>query len=117
MMGTLLAGAFLALMTETLLNNALPTTMVDFHVSQATAQWLSTAYLLVVGLMIPVSAWAFSNFRSKYTFMAMMATFLAGSLVCILSCPAADRQNHPGRGRRVADAFYPERGAPAFPSG
>ncbi len=85
MMGTLLAGAFLALMAETFLNNALPTIMAEFHVSQATAQWLSTAYLLVVGLMIPVSAWVFSNFRSRHTFIAMMVTFLAGSLVCIFS--------------------------------
>ena len=85
MMGTLLAGAFLALMAETFLNNALPTIMAEFHVSQATAQWLSTAYLLVVGLMIPVSAWVFSNFRSRHTFIAMMVTFLAGSLVCFFS--------------------------------
>ena len=83
MMGTLLAGAFLALMAETFLNNALPTIMAEFHVSQSTAQWLSTSYLLVVGLMIPVSAWVFSNFRSKHTFMAMMAIFLTGSLVCV----------------------------------
>ena len=85
MMGTLLAGAFIALMAETFLNNALPTIMTDFHVSQSTAQWLSTSYLLVVGLMIPVSAWVFSNFRSKHAFIAMMATFLMGSLVCTFS--------------------------------
>ena len=85
MMGTLLAGAFIALMAETFLNNALPTIMNDFHVSQSTAQWLSTSYLLVVGLMIPVSAWVFSNFRSKHAFIAMMATFLMGSLVCTFS--------------------------------
>ena len=85
MMGTLLAGAFLALMAETFLNNALPTIMAEFHVSQSTAQWLSTSYLLVVGLMIPVSAWVFSNFRSKHTFMVLMAIFLTGSLVCVFS--------------------------------
>ena len=85
MMGTLLAGAFIALMAETFLNNALPTIMTNFHVSQSTAQWLSTSYLLVVGLMIPVSAWVFSNFRSKHAFIAMMATFLMGSLVCTFS--------------------------------
>ena len=85
MMGTLLAGAFIALMAETFLNNALPTIMADFRVSQSTAQWLSTSYLLVVGLMIPVSAWVFSNFQSKHAFIVMMATFLMGSLVCTFS--------------------------------
>ena len=85
MMGTLLAGAFIALMAETFLNNALPTIMADFRISQSTAQWLSTSYLLVVGLMIPVSAWVFSNFQSKHAFIVMMATFLTGSLVCTFS--------------------------------
>lgn len=85
MMGTLLLGAFLALMAETFLNNALPTIMADFHVSQSTAQWLSTAYLLVVGLMIPISAWVFSNFTSKSIYITMISIFLAGSLICIFS--------------------------------
>lgn len=85
MMAVLLAGAFLSLMAETFLNNALPTIMKDFGVSQSTVQWLSTAYLLVVGLMIPISAWIFSSFRSRATFMVMMAVFFLGSLVCIFS--------------------------------
>lgn len=85
MMAVLLAGAFLSLMAETFLNNALPTIMKDFAVSQSTAQWLSTAYLLVVGLMIPISAWIFSSFQSRTTYMAMMAVFLLGSLVCVFS--------------------------------
>lgn len=85
MMAVLLAGAFLSLMAETFLNNALPTIMKDFAVSQSTAQWLSTAYLLVVGLMIPISAWIFSSFQSRTTYMAMMAFFLLGSLVCVFS--------------------------------
>lgn len=85
MMAALLAGAFLSLMAETFLNNALPTIMKDFAVSQSTAQWLSTAYLLVVGLMIPILAWIFSSFQSRTTYMAMMAVFLLGSLVCVFS--------------------------------
>ena len=48
-------------------------------------KWLSTSSLLVVGLIILVSAWVFSNFPSRQTFMATMAIFLTGSLVCVFS--------------------------------
>lgn len=67
-MAILLSGSFMALLAETFLNNALPTIMKDFNVSQGTIQWLTTAYLLVVGLMIPMSAWIFNRFSAKKIF-------------------------------------------------
>ncbi|MBA1392859.1 MFS transporter, partial [Lactobacillus sp. XV13L] len=85
MMAVLLFGAFVALLAETFLNNALPTIMRSFGVSQATAQWLTTSYLLVVGLMIPMSAWIFNSFSLKTNYLAMMAIFFVGSLVCMVA--------------------------------
>lgn len=85
MMAVLLLGSFTALMAETFLNNALPTIMGAFSVSQATAQWLTTAYLLVVGLMIPMSAWVFESFNLRTTFVTLMAVFFVGSIVCIFA--------------------------------
>ncbi|BDR60031.1 MFS transporter [Lactobacillus xylocopicola] len=85
MMVVLLFGAFVALLAETFLNNALPTIMHAFSVSQATAQWLTTAYLLVVGLMIPMSAWIFNSFSLKVNYLTMMAIFFSGSVVCALA--------------------------------
>lgn len=85
MMAVLLLGSFTALMAETFLNNALPTIMGAFSVSQATAQWLTTAYLLVVGLMIPMSAWVFESFNLRTTFVTLMSVFFVGSLVCIFA--------------------------------
>ncbi|KJY60313.1 DHA2 family efflux MFS transporter permease subunit [Lactobacillus apis] len=84
MMAVLLFGAFV-LLAETFLNNALPSIMKSFDVGQATAQWLTTAYLLVVGLMIPISAWIFESFSLKNNFLTMMAIFFAGSLVCLFA--------------------------------
>lgn len=85
MMAVLLLGSFTALMAETFLNNALPTIMNAFSVSQATAQWLTTAYLLVVGLMIPMSAWVFESFNLRTTFVTLMGVFFVGSIVCIFA--------------------------------
>ena len=39
MMIVLLAGAFVALLAETFLNNAIPTIMSAFQVTQSSAQW------------------------------------------------------------------------------
>lgn len=85
MMAILLFGAFGALLAETFLNNALPSIIKSFNISQATAQWLTTGYLLVVGLMIPMSAWVFESFNLRQNFMAMIGIFFAGSIICIFA--------------------------------
>ncbi|WP_318766561.1 MDR family MFS transporter [Lactiplantibacillus carotarum] len=81
----MLLGAFLTLLAETFLNNALPTIMKELSVSQATAQWLSTGYLMVAGLMIPVSAWVFKRFDVKSTYLVMMTIFLVGTITGYLA--------------------------------
>ena len=81
MMFVLLLGAFLTLLTETLINNALPSIMKAFDISQATAQWLSTAYLLVAGLMVPISAWVFKRYSVRSTVLVMLSIFLLGSII------------------------------------
>lgn len=81
----MLLGAFLTLLTETFLNNALPTIMKSFSISQTTVQWLSTGYLMVAGLMIPISAWVFKRFDVKKTYLLMMMIFLLGSIMGYLA--------------------------------
>ncbi|WP_416274115.1 MFS transporter [Ligilactobacillus acidipiscis] len=85
MMSVLLFGAFTALLAETFLNNALPTIMTAFEVNQSTAQWLTTSYLLVVGLMIPMSAWIFDSFNLKQNFLMMISVFFVGSMICVFA--------------------------------
>lgn len=81
----MLLGGFIALLTETFMNNALPSIMHSLNVSQATAQWLSTGYLMVAGLMIPISAWIFQRFPVRWSFSIMMLIFLAGSVIGYLA--------------------------------
>lgn len=69
------------LLTETFFNNALPTIINQYHVSQSTAQWVSTGYQLVAGLMIPLSAWQFHNFNTKHTYLVLGLIFLTGSVI------------------------------------
>ncbi|UQS85119.1 DHA2 family efflux MFS transporter permease subunit [Apilactobacillus apisilvae] len=81
MMSVILFGSFMALLAETLFNNALTGIMHSFDINQSTVQWLSTGYLLVVGLMIPMSSWVFNNFKTKNSYLFMIFTFLIGSLI------------------------------------
>lgn len=85
MVAILFLGGFVLLLGETFMNNALPQVMRDFHVSQATAQWVSTGYMMVSGLMIPVSAWTFHRFKLRSTFGTLMTIFVIGSAICWFS--------------------------------
>ncbi|WP_202812978.1 MFS transporter, partial [Apilactobacillus ozensis] len=85
LMGIFLAGSFIGLLSETFLNNALVTIMDSFQISQSLAQWLSTGFLLVVGLMIPISSWVFNNFNTRMNYVGMLTIFFIGSLVSALA--------------------------------
>lgn len=52
----LMLGTFIAILNQTLMTTALPHLMQSFNITQNTAQWLTTAFMLVNGIMIPVTA-------------------------------------------------------------
>ncbi|MDI3327876.1 MAG: DHA2 family efflux MFS transporter permease subunit [Alicyclobacillaceae bacterium] len=81
----LMLGIFLAILNQTLLNVAIPHMMNEFNVSANTAQWLMTGYMLVNGVLVPISAFLMETFGSRALFMAAMAFFTGGSLLCGLA--------------------------------
>ena len=61
-------GAFVSFLNNSLLNVALPTIMVDFNIKDySTVQWLATGYMLVSGILIPVSAYLITKFKKRLT--------------------------------------------------
>jgi len=54
-MASLLIAAFVALLSQTVLNVALPKMMADLNVTESTIQWLSNGYMLVNGVLVPVA--------------------------------------------------------------
>ncbi|OYD07777.1 hypothetical protein CHM34_09935 [Paludifilum halophilum] len=50
----LLIGAFVAILNQTLLTTAIPPIMDDLNITANTAQWLTTVFMLVNGIMIPI---------------------------------------------------------------
>ncbi len=84
-MAAMLLGGFISLLSETLLNVALPKFMEDFGISANTAGWLVTGYLLVIGICVPIAAFLMLKFRARLLFFASMLFFIAGTLVCLMA--------------------------------
>ena len=74
-------GSFETVLNQTFLATALPTFMRVFDVSTATVQWLSTGFLLVNGIMIPISAWLADNVPTKRLYLITMLIFFCGTLI------------------------------------
>ncbi|RSU08202.1 MFS transporter [Vagococcus entomophilus] len=81
----LLVGTFCTVLNQTILTTAFPTLMKAFDVSASTVQWLTTGFLLVNGIMIPISAWLVNKFHTRSLYMAAMGTFLVGTIVCYVA--------------------------------
>jgi EmrB/QacA subfamily drug resistance transporter len=81
----LILGAFVAILNQTLMNVALPVMMTDLNVSANTIQWLTTGYMLVNGVLIPITAFLMEKFTTRQLWLAAMIFFAAGTLICALS--------------------------------
>ena len=76
----LIAG-FIGLFSETALNMALGRLMIELDVSSATVQWLTTGYLLTMGILIPVSALLIQWFSTRQLFVASLLFSILGAIV------------------------------------
>lgn len=59
--------------------------MADLNITANTAQWLTTVFMLVNGIMIPITAFLIGKFTTRKLLMVSMTLFLLGSIVCALS--------------------------------
>ena len=59
--------------------------MSDFSVSSTQAQWSYSVFLLVVGVMIPLSAFISRRFSARTIFFFSLIIFLLGSIICYFS--------------------------------
>lgn len=84
-MASLLIAAFVALLSQTVLNVALPKMMLDLNVNESTIQWLSNGYMLVNGVLVPISAFLINRFTTRKLFLTASTLFAVGTIVCALS--------------------------------
>nr|WP_028400676.1 DHA2 family efflux MFS transporter permease subunit [Ectobacillus panaciterrae] len=80
-MFVMIIGAFLATFNQTIMSVAIPELMNDFDIKASTAQWLTTGYMLVNGVLIPITAFLMQRFTTRQLFQSSMIIFLAGTIV------------------------------------
>lgn len=85
LLAVLLLGAFVMILNQTLLNTALPALMRFFDISAGLAQWVTTLFMLVNGIMIPVTAFLIGKFSTRQLFLASMVMFSVGTVVAALA--------------------------------
>ncbi|GGJ96446.1 multidrug transporter [Lentibacillus kapialis] len=85
MIAALLIGAFMGIINETLLATALPTIQDAFSISQGEVQWMTTAFLMTNGIMIPVSAFLIDRFTTRGLFLSAIGLFGAGTAVAAIA--------------------------------
>ncbi|MCU9612709.1 DHA2 family efflux MFS transporter permease subunit [Caldibacillus lycopersici] len=76
----LLAGSFIAILNQTLMITAIPPIMEEMGITPNTGQWLTTVFMLVNGIMIPVSAFLLERFTTRQLFITAMSVFAVGTL-------------------------------------
>ncbi|WP_225046631.1 MDR family MFS transporter [Lacticaseibacillus kribbianus] len=85
MVATLIVGVFITVLNQTLLTTALPTLMATFRVGQSTVQWLTTGFLLVNGIMIPLTAYLSDRFSARRLYLAALGIFIAGTVIALVA--------------------------------
>jgi MFS family permease len=76
----LVVGALAVVFDTTIVSVALHTLVTALHTSVSTIQWVTTGYLLALGMAVPLSTWGLRRFGGKRLWMFSLAVFLAGSV-------------------------------------
>ncbi len=81
----LLVSAFVVILNETIMSVAIPRFMVSLGVTASAAQWLTTAFLLTMAVVIPVTGFLLQRVHTRQVFVAAMSLFCLGTLVAALA--------------------------------
>lgn len=84
-LGVLLVGAFVVILNETAMNVALSRIMIDLHVDERTAQWLTTGFMLTMAVVIPTTGWLLQRLTTRQAFGLAMGLFSIGTAVAAAS--------------------------------
>jgi MFS transporter, DHA2 family, lincomycin resistance protein len=77
----LVGATFVVILNETIMINAIPRLMTDFAVNANAAQWLSTAFMLTMAVVIPITGWFLQRVTTRFAFGLAMGVFCTGTLL------------------------------------
>src|SRR5919106_4854166 len=84
-LAVLITGMFMSILDLSIVNVAIPSIRTDLGADIESIQWISTAYSLTEGVMVPASAWLGARFGLKRLYIALIVLFSISSLLCALS--------------------------------
>ncbi len=81
----LLAAAFVAILNETTMGVAIPHLIGDLGITAVAAQWLTTAFMLTMAVVIPITGFLLRRFTTRQVFITAMSLFSLGTLTALLA--------------------------------
>ncbi len=85
LLGNIMIGTFMAVLDATIINVGLPKIMASFGVGLDKIEWIITAYMLAMAVMLPTSGWLADKFGYKRMYFTGLLLFTLGSMLCGLS--------------------------------
>ena len=81
----LLVSTFVVILNETIMSVALPHLMEDLDITASAAQWLTTAFLLTMAVVIPITGFLLQRFTTRGIFITAMTVFSVGTLIAAIA--------------------------------
>ena len=81
----LLAAAFVAILNETTMGVAIPHLITDLSIDAVLAQWLTTAFMLTMAVIIPITGFLLQRLTTRTVFVLAMSLFTGGTLIAFLA--------------------------------
>jgi DHA2 family lincomycin resistance protein-like MFS transporter len=85
LIGILVAAAFVAILNETALSNALPSLMREFQVGEDVAQWLTTVFMLTMAVVIPTTGYLMQRLTLRTIYIVALSLFLGGTVLAAVA--------------------------------
>ena len=82
---TLLLGTFTMSISQSSLSTAYPTFMKYFNLPASTVAWLTTGFMLIMSVVMPLSPWLMDNFHFKPLYISLLINFVIGTLIIIFA--------------------------------
>jgi EmrB/QacA subfamily drug resistance transporter len=81
-MAVVLLGPFMSQVDSTVVNVSLSAIRDDLHSSTESAQWIVSAYLLALALMLPLNGWLVDRVGAKRLYLGCFTLFTVTSMAC-----------------------------------
>jgi len=81
----LLAAAFVAILNETTMAIAIPALNESLHIPPELGQWMTSAFMLTMAVVIPTTGFLLQRFTTRQIFLAAILSFVLGTAICLVA--------------------------------